>query len=333
MYLDVRQKALVAIDQTLLPNRLEYFSITDARGLFEAIKQLKIRGAPGIGVAAALGLYVCAERFEDVTVEGFAYSFRKTVEYINSARPTARNLFYATERMTQVLDKSVRKGIKTIISELKKEAMLMYEEDIATCKAIGIAGAELLFDNSTVLTHCNAGSLCAVEYGTALAPIYVAAENGKKLRVFADETRPLLQGARLTAFELCANKIDTTVICDNMAASLMSRGEIDAVIVGCDRVAANGDFANKIGTLSLAVNAAHFGVPFYVAAPYSTVDRATPTGMDIVIENRDGREISEYWFSSPMLPADAKTYNPAFDVTPHELVTAYITERGVLKDI
>ncbi|MEG1743176.1 MAG: S-methyl-5-thioribose-1-phosphate isomerase [Clostridia bacterium] len=220
-----------------------------------------------------------------------------------------------------------------MISALEAESQKIFDEDIAVCRKIGENGAPLLFDGCTVLTHCNAGSLCAVEYGTALAPIYIATEQEKKIKVFADETRPLLQGARLTAFELCEKGIDTTVICDNMAASLMQSKKIDAVIVGCDRVAANGDFANKIGTLSLAVNAKHFGIPFYVAAPYSTIDFNTPSGAEIVVEERDGKEISEYWYSKRMTPNTAKEYNPAFDVTPNELVTSYITEKGILEHI
>ncbi|MEG2004142.1 MAG: S-methyl-5-thioribose-1-phosphate isomerase, partial [Clostridia bacterium] len=304
-----------------------------ARELFDAIKQLKIRGAPAIGVAAAIGLYVCASRFEDVSPAGFAYSFKKTKEFINSARPTARNLFYATERMEKVIKNSHNCTVMQMISALEAESQKIFDEDIAVCRKIGENGAPLLFDGCTVLTHCNAGSLCAVEYGTALAPIYIATEQEKKIKVFADETRPLLQGARLTAFELCEKGIDTTVICDNMAASLMQSKKIDAVIVGCDRVAANGDFANKIGTLSLAVNAKHFGIPFYVAAPYSTIDFNTPSGAEIVVEERDGKEISEYWYSKRMTPNTAKEYNPAFDVTPNELVTSYITEKGILEHI
>ncbi|MDD4125638.1 MAG: S-methyl-5-thioribose-1-phosphate isomerase [Eubacteriales bacterium] len=322
---------LVAINQTKLPLETEYIRISESRVLYQAIKELAIRGAPAIGVGAALGLYACALRFEDKAPEGFLYSFDKTVEYIASSRPTARNLFYACGRMSAASRQGT--SIEDIKESLKNEAFSIEKEDIELCRAIGKNGEKLIRDGAAILTHCNAGALCAVEYGTALAPIYEAKAKGKAVYVYADETRPLLQGARLTCFELTEAGIDTTLICDNMAAGLMAKGKIDLVIVGCDRVAANGDFANKTGTLSLAVNARHFGVPFYVAVPSSTVDLSALTGDDIVIEERDGAEITEKFFKNPIAPESVKTYNPAFDVTPGSLVTGYITEKGVFKSI
>ncbi len=331
LFFDSKTNSLCAIDQTKLPQNLEYIYISDPRTLYDAIKKLKIRGAPAIGVGAALGLYSCALKLEDTSPVGFNYTFSKIAEYIKSSRPTARDLFYAIERMEKAC---FGESVTEILESLKKEAFGIFDENVATCRAIGEHGAKLLKDGDTVLTHCNAGSLCAVEYGTALAPVYISAELGKQIKVYADETRPLLQGARLTAFELTENAIDTTVICDNMAASLMQQGKIDIIITGCDRVAKNGDFANKVGTLSLAINAKYYGVPFYVAAPSSTVDLSIETGKDIIIEQRDGDEISVYWYSSPTVPEKAKCdYNPAFDVIPRELITGFITERGVVTEI
>lgn len=334
LYFDNKTHSLCAIDQTKLPQKLQYIYISDVTMLYDAIKTLKIRGAPAIGVGAALGLYACALRFEDNTTEGFAYSFKKTAEIVRSSRPTARNLFYAVDRMQNAVNRAEGTTVDIMLGELKAEAQSIFDEDIAMCRCIGEYGAELLEDGSAVLTHCNAGSLCAVEYGTALSPIYIAAEQGKRVKVYADETRPLLQGARLTAFELSEAGIDTTVICDNMAASLMQHGKVDIIITGCDRVAANGDFANKVGTLSLAINAKHFGVPFYVAAPSSTVDESIPDGSEIIVEQRCGLEISDYWYSTPMVAPKAKCdYNPAFDVVPRELITGFITEKGVTDSI
>lgn len=327
LYFDTSTDELVIIDQTRLPGELVYKRISAPRDLYESIKALALRGAPAIGVGAALGLYACACRFEDVTAEGFSYSFKKTCEFISSSRPTARDLFYACERMIAACGRG--NTLKKKLAELRKEAFDIEKENIAVCHSIGSFGEKLLSDGCTVITHCNAGSLCAVEYGTALAPIYEAVSRGKNVRVYADETRPLLQGARLTCFELCSAGIDTTLICDNMAAGLMAAGKIDIAIVGCDRVAANGDFANKTGTLSLAVNCAHFGVPFYVAAPSSTVDKNIPDGSAIVIEHRKPEEVTEYFYKERMSPEGVKVYNPAFDVTPASLVTGYITEKGV----
>jgi len=334
LYFDNKTRSLCAIDQTKLPNSLEYIYISDAITLYDAIKTLKIRGAPAIGVAAALGLYACALRFEDKEPEGFAYSFKKNAAFIGKARPTARDLFYAIDRMENAVNLNIGSSVDIILGALRDEAQSIFDENLAMCRAIGDFGAELLHYGDTVLTHCNAGALCAVDYGTALSPIYVAVEQGKRIKVYADETRPLLQGARLTSYELTEAGVDTTVICDNMAASLMQHGKIDIIITGCDRVAANGDFANKVGTLSLAINAKYFGVPFYVAAPSSTVDKNIPNGSSIIVEQRSGEEISDYWYSSPMVAKKAKCdYNPSFDVVPRELISGFITEKGVLEKI
>ncbi len=327
--LDPKKNELVIIDQTLLPNELKLLRLSDLHGICDAIRKLKVRGAPAIGVAAAIGLYCLAERFEDVKEEGFLYSLEKHAELIGSIRPTAKNLKWALQRMLDCANANVGKGIPAILKSLRKCAMLIKRQDISVCKKIGKFGSGLLNNGDTVMTVCNAGALAAVEYGTALAPVYVSAEDGKNVSVYALETRPLLQGARLTAFELTKNGIDTTVICDNMAASVLASGKIKAVFVGCDRVAANGDTANKIGTYMLAVLANHFGVPFYVCAPYSTIDFDSPTGDDIVIEQRSADEVRSYWYANPMITDKAKIYNPAFDVTPAALITAFITEKGI----
>lgn len=331
LYFDANKSELVILDQTRLPLTEEYISISTPRRLYDAIKNLEVRGAPAIGVAAALGLYACATRLEDKTPRGFRYGFEKTADLIASSRPTARNLFYAVERMKGALNSC--DTVEEMLESLKKEAYKIEAEDIRLCRNIGINGEKLIKDGFTILTHCNAGMLATAGIGTALAPMYEAKARGKKIKVYADETRPLLQGARLTCFELIKNGIDTTLICDNMAASLMAKGKIDLVIVGCDRLAKNGDFANKIGTLSLAVNAKHFGVPFYVAVPSTTADISAETGEDIVIEERENREVTRLFFEKPSSPEGVRVYNPAFDVTPHNLVTGYITEKGIFTHI
>lgn len=329
--LDIGRKALLAVDQTLLPGREEILVIEDEKAVFDAIKQLKVRGAPAIGVAAAAGYAVCASRF-DVSSRGeFDRRCGELSAYLASSRPTARNLFWALERMDSVLDSDKTPDVGKIKEKLLLEAKAVEEEDIARCRAIGLNGERFFGDGMRILTHCNAGRLAAVKYGTALAPVYVAAEKGRRVSVYCDETRPLLQGARLTAYELVSAGIDTTVLCDNMAASLMASGGIDACIVGADRIAANHDVANKIGTMPLAVCAKRFGVPFYVAAPSSTFDANCPTGADITIEQRDASEVTEMFFENRTAPAGVKVFNPAFDVTPHELITAIITEERVIE--
>lgn len=331
VWLDEERELLCYIDQTLLPNEQKICTCNNIFDLYEVIKRLSIRGAPAIGVGAAIGLYAAAARFEDESVDGFLYSFRKSCEIVSSSRPTAVNLSWAVKRMQDVAEGSRDSGVDGIKSALKSEALAIYNEDIATCRQIGIYGSELIHDGDSVLTHCNAGALAAVRYGTALAPVYLAHESGKRVRVYADETRPLLQGARLTAFELAENGIPVTLQCDNMAASLMSKGMIDVIFVGADRVAKNGDVANKIGTLGLAIIAKHYGVPFYVCAPFSTVDLCCESGDDIIIEQRNGTEVSEMHYKKRMTHKNASVYNPAFDVTPAELITGIITERGIFK--
>ena len=321
VWLDEENDLLMYIDQTKLPNHESVCACNDAFELCDIIKRLSIRGAPAIGVGAAIGLYAAAKRFEDETEDGFLYSFRKT----------AVNLAYGVERMQKCAENSKGLGVEGIKSALKKEAIDIYNEDIETCKMIGIYGDTLIKDGMGILTHCNAGALATVRYGTALSPIYVANENGKKLRVYADETRPLLQGARLTAYELCENRIDVTLQCDNMVSSLMSQGLIDMVLVGADRVAANGDTANKIGTSGVAIIAKHYNIPFYVCAPFSTIDFNCKNGDEIIIEQRDGREVTEMHYTAPMSHKNVKVYNPAFDVTKSELITAIITEKGIFK--
>ena len=322
---------LVIIDQTLLPAELKLLRLKGIDEICEAIKKLRVRGAPAIGVAAAAGLYCLASRYNFSEADEFLAKLKADADTLNATRPTARNLSWALEEMLLCAENCKDKGVSAIKAALKAKAKDMEEQDVAVCKAIGEYGASLLKDGDTVMTVCNAGALAAVEYGTALAPVYVAAETGKKVSVYSMETRPLLQGARLTSFELTENGVPTTLICDNMAASVLAQGKVNAIFTGCDRVAANGDAANKIGTYMLAILAKHFGVPFYVCAPYSTVDFSTKTGKDIVIEQRDADEIRSLWYKKDMVTEKANIYNPAFDVTPAELITAFITEKGIKK--
>ena len=323
--------ALVIIDQTKLPNVVEELELTSQEEIWQAIHLLQVRGAPAIGVAAAGGIYLAAREILTEDYQEFAALFAERKAYLASARPTAVNLFWALNRMEQVVKSNGSLSVAQIKQKLWQEAETIKQEDIAVCRRIGEEGFPLIQHCSGVLTHCNAGQLATVRYGTALAPIYVAKEHGLALRVFADETRPLLQGARLTAFELTSAGVDTTVICDNMAATVMSQGLVQAVLVGADRIAANGDVANKIGTHGVAILAKHFGIPFYVCAPCSTIDLNCPQGSAIPIEERKPTEITELWYQKPMAPAAAKVFNPAFDVTPAALITALITEKGVCR--
>ena len=321
----VNNKA-VFIDQTLLPTEYKEISTDDYYEIYDAIKMLKVRGAPAIGVFTAISLSVLMNKSTADTYEELFAELKDYCEKLVLCRPTAVNLKWATEEMLKVAKKSNKENFRTC---LIRSALNMLNDDVAICHKIGEYGADLLKNYNSVLTHCNAGRLATVKYGTALAPIYVAKENGHNIRVFADETRPLLQGARLTAFELCQADVDTTVICDNMASFVMKNGLIDAVLVGCDRVALNGDTANKIGTSGVAILAKHYNIPFYVCMPFSTFDKNIKTGDDIVIEMRNGNEIGEMWYEKTMIPQNAKTLNPAFDVTDHSLITAFITEKGV----
>ncbi len=326
---DTENNKLVIIDQTRLPNEVVTLSLDKKEDIFSAIKELKLRGAPCIGVSAAIALSVLANKSERTDYEGFVSEFSENCEYILSSRPTAVNLFWAADEMKKVLFSCKGKSLDDIKKALQDKALQIHNDDIECCRKIGEYGARLLADKNAVLTHCNAGRLACVKYGTALAPVYIAAENGHKLKVYADETRPLLQGARLTCYELVSAGIDTTVICDNAASYVMKNGLIDAVLVGADRIAANGDTANKIGTSGVAILAKHYGIPFYVCAPISTVDKRTETGSEIKIEMRSPDEVTEMHYKKRMAPDGVSALNPAFDVTDNSLITAYITDKGV----
>lgn len=319
---------VVILDQTQLPEREVYVTLRTAEEIWEAIYRLKVRGAPAIGIAAAYGLSVCAEQITATEKGIFAQKLREVARCLSGSRPTAVNLSAALDRMLSVLDVHPDSTCEAWKKMLRHEATKIREEDAMACRMIGEHMLDRLRPGMGILTHCNAGHLAVSELGTALSPIYLGQERGYGFRVYADETRPLLQGARLTAYELRKAGVDVTLICDNMAASLMRKGCVDAVIVGCDRVAANGDVANKIGTFGLAILAHHFGIPFYVLGPTSTIDMSCPTGEAIVIEERAAEEVTEMWYAHRMAPEGISVYNPAFDVTPHELITAVITEKG-----
>lgn len=321
---------LYIIDQTKLPTELEVIEISNTNDCWDAIKKLKVRGAPAIGIAAAYGAVIGIRDIDTDNFDDFYRRFKEVSDYLASSRPTAVNLFWALERMDRIVLDNKDLSIDKIKDSLEKEAILIHKEDEATCRKIGENGLEVLKDDMTVLTHCNAGRLATAKYGTALAPIYVAKEKGINIKVYADETRPLLQGARLTAFELHEAGVDVTLISDNMAAMVMGKGLIDAVIVGCDRVAANGDTANKIGTYGVALLAKAHNIPFYIAGPLSTIDLNTPTGDEIPIEERGPQEIIN-GFGKQTAPSDIKVYNPAFDVTPSHLITGIITEKGIAR--
>ena len=300
--LDDAARALVIIDQTKLPGRAEYLHLKTQREIWDAIKELKVRGAPAIGDAAAIGLYLAACAIDTDDRADFE---RLVAQHGAASAPELRAL-------------------------LRDEAHAIVEEDVNTCRRIGEHALPLVRPGDGLLTHCNAGCLATAKYGTATAVMYLGHAKGYNFKIYADETRPLLQGARLTAYELSAAGMDVTLLCDNMASALMASGKIQAVFVGCDRVAANGDTANKIGTSGVAILAKHYGIPFYVCAPRSTIDLSTPTGADIEIEQRPPEEVTEMWYSKRMAPKNINVYNPAFDVTDHSLITAFVTEHGVL---
>ena len=326
-----QKPALEIIDQTQLPGELEFLFLTELEEIREAIYLLKVRGAPAIGVAAAIGIYVIADRIETQDFSEFEAEFKAARKRLASARPTAVNLSWALDRMADVVEQNRDREVQTVKGLLREAALKIRDEDVAACRKIGEYGLSLIKDGDGILTHCNAGQLATVRYGTALAPLHLGREQGRSFRVYTCETRPLLQGARLSAFELSAAGIDTTLICDNMASAVMKKGWVQAVFAGCDRMAANGDACNKIGTSALAILAKHYGIPFYICLPFSTVDMNIKTGADIVIEERDPREVTEMWYREPMAPAGVKVFNPAFDVTDHELITAIITERGIIR--
>lgn len=337
--LDDYSHSLVIIDQTKLPSRIELLSLDRQEDIWEAIYQLKVRGAPAIGVAAAIGIYLAArdiikeltadQAAEPAAFEDFYPRFKAAAEYLNSSRPTAVNLSWALARMDSLALSLKDQPLSEILQALHDEAVAIREEDIRVCRSIGRYGLSLLKPGDGLLTHCNAGQLATVKYGTATAPMYLGHEENYHFKIYCDETRPLLQGARLTSFELSSAGMDVTVLCDNMSASLMRMGAINAVFVGCDRVAANGDTANKIGTSMAALAAKRYGVPFYVCAPTSTIDLSVPNGDGIVIEQRKGEEITSMWYEKPMVPEAAGTYNPAFDVTDADLITGIVTEFGI----
>jgi len=316
---------VVMLDQRLLPNREVYRVYSDHREVAKAIKQMVIRGAPAIGVAAAMGVALGARTLRE---GDFHHEFERLCRTFAATRPTAVNLFWAIERMAQVVARNRHRNLETIRMLLEREALAIFEEDIQANRQLGSHGAELIEDGTAILTHCNAGALATAGYGTALGIIRAAVAGGKRVHVYVNETRPFFQGARLTAWELKKEKIPATLITDSMAGYFMKRGDIGCVIVGTDRTAANGDVANKIGTYMLAVLAHRHGIPFYVAAPTSSVDLSCPRGDRIPIEERPGREVSHI-FDRQVCPSGVRVANPAFDVTPNELITAIVTERGI----
>ncbi|MBR0374483.1 MAG: S-methyl-5-thioribose-1-phosphate isomerase [Mogibacterium sp.] len=351
--------ALYFLDQTLLPNEERYVEMQTVEDVYDAIKRLVVRGAPAIGVGAAYGMWLAARNYavengllggaavsaalSPEQVEAWLEAFRRDGAYLKSSRPTAVNLEWAVERMDgrMIAMKAMADEVAAgkfgvlqinadyILNELMQEADNIRVEDENSCYMMGMFGLTLLEPGMGLLTHCNAGALATAGYGTALAPIHMGQERGYDFHVYADETRPLLQGARLTAWELSRNGVDVTLICDNMASTVMKQGKIDAVLVGCDRMAANGDGANKIGTSGVAILAKEYGIPFYMFVPTSTIDMSIKSGNDIVIEERDPEEISEMWYARRMAPEGIRSFNPAFDVTDHKYITAIVTERGI----
>jgi len=321
-------ESVVIIDQTLLPNETKYITLSTAEELYEAIYSLRVRGAPAIGIFAAYALYILAKQIKTDNYEAFSSEIDKYSKYLNSSRPTAVNLETQLSRMTETVKHMEYEPVVKIVEAMRNEAEEIHNEDVKMCKAISEHGLSLIKDGFGIMTQCNAGPLATSKYGTGLGPIILGHERGMKLHAYINETRPLLQGARLTSYELSELGIDCTLICDNMASIVMSEGKVDAVFTGCDRVAANGDVANKVGTSSLAILAKHYGIPFYVFGPSTTIDLKCPSGADIEIELRSPDEIKEMFYVKPMAPGKVKCYNPAFDVTPNDLITAIITENG-----
>lgn len=326
-----QNNSVVMIDQRLLPNEEVYRTYTDFLEVAEAIKEMVVRGAPAIGVAAAMGIALGASDIKAKERKGFVKAFEHICKIMASTRPTAVNLFWAIERMKRIVKENPRLSANELKQRLVQEAKNIHKQDIEINKRMGRHGSKLIKNKATILTHCNAGALATAGYGTALGVIRAAVEEGKKIKVFADETRPFLQGSRLTAWELMKDGIDTTLITDNMSGYMMKKGLIDAVIVGADRIAANGDVANKIGTYSVAILAKEHKIPFYVAAPISTIDLKIKNGDKIPIEERNRREVTHIKDIS-IAPTGIKIKNPAFDVTPNRLITAIITERGIARN-
>ena len=319
--------AVRIVDQTRLPEELVYLDLRTREELYEAIYSLRVRGAPAIGIFAAFAVYVLARNYGE---DDFFFRLDADGDYLVSSRPTAVNLACQVDRMREKARSLADRPLAERLAALRAEAAAIRAEDVAMCRSISEYGLSLLREGDTVLTHCNAGPLATSEYGTGLGPLLLAAERGMRIGAYVDETRPLLQGARLTAWELRNAGVDVTLICDNMAALAMKQGRIQAVLAGCDRMAANGDAANKIGTSGAAILAKHYGVPVYILLPSSTIDLRCPTGDDIPIELRDGEEIRSLWYERPMAPP-VRCWNPAFDVTDHELITAIVTEKGIVR--
>ncbi|HYT64805.1 MAG TPA: S-methyl-5-thioribose-1-phosphate isomerase [Vicinamibacterales bacterium] len=330
--IDIQDDTIVMVDQRKLPAQEVYVRCRTAPEVAKAIRTMVIRGAPAIGVAAAYGIALGMKRSTAKGTNQFAIEFQKVCDLMAGTRPTAVNLFWAIDRLKAAFAAGAQAGEspEELSARLLREAQAIHDEDVANCRTMGAYGAAMMPDGGRVLTHCNAGALATAGYGSALGVIRAAVEQGKKIAVFADETRPFLQGARLTAWELVRDGINTTVITESMAGPLMRSGEIDVVVVGADRIAANGDTANKIGTYTVAVLAHEHKIPFYVAAPLSTIDLHTPEGDSIPIEERDQREVSHLG-TARLTPVGARIRNPAFDVTPHRYITGIITEKGILR--
>ncbi len=328
---DEKNNALYIIDQTLLPNEEREILLSTAEEMFDAIKMLKVRGAPAIGICAAYCLYILSTKISGGDSAQFCMELSHHADYLNSSRPTAVNLSWALKRMVTLAKQNAALPCDEIRCLLLAEARAIHNEDVEMCLSISQHGLTLIKDGDGILTHCNAGPLATSRYGTALGPILLGTENGMKFHVFADETRPLLQGARLTSYELYKAGVDVTLICDSMANTVMRKGWINAVFVGCDRIAANGDTANKIGTCSVAVLAKHYGIPFYVLGPTSTIDLGCKTGDDIEIELRDPEEIKKKFYEKPMAPEGVKCFNPAFDVTDNSLISGIVTQKGICR--
>ncbi|MBP1571834.1 MAG: S-methyl-5-thioribose-1-phosphate isomerase [Oscillospiraceae bacterium] len=330
VYLSQDGKSVIIIDQRQLPNELVELTLSTAQEMYDAIKSLAVRGAPAIGICAGYSIYCLAQQIEAETFEEFYPQLKKASDYLNSSRPTAVNLSWALNRIDTMVNLNKEKSVAEIVDLIGEEAVKIQQEDIAMCKAISEYGLSLLKEGDGVLTHCNAGPLATSRYGTAIGPMLMAKEKGMNIKVFADETRPLLQGARLTSYELQKAGVDVTLICDNMASMVMKNGWVQACFVGCDRIAANGDFANKIGTSGVAILAKHYGIPVYTLGPSSTIDLNCPDGDAIEIELRDPSEIRSKLYEKPMALEEVKCFNPAFDVTDHTLLSGIVTEKGII---
>ena len=326
---DKNTETLIILDQTKLPGEEVFIFLDTAEDMYDAIRTLKVRGAPAIGICAGYCMYALARTIKED--DDFLSKLTSYGEYLNGSRPTAVNLSWAIGEMINTATENISLPRRELLEVLYKKAVSIHEDDIEKCAAISRYGLSLIKDGDGILTHCNAGPLATSRYGTALGPILLGTERGMNFKVFSDETRPLLQGARLTSYELSKAGVDVTLICDNMASIVMKNGWVQACFVGCDRVAANGDTANKIGTSGVAILAKHYGIPFYVLGPTSTIDMSCPDGEHIPIEERSGDEIRTMWYEKPMAPENVKCYNPAFDVTDNSLITAIVTEKGICR--